>query len=90
MVERTLNQSLSEVIINQSNSLITFDTQLKTGLYHWISCPSREVITSEGSRADGGTKGKNFGVLKDQAKSCEIIFQGNGEIAFVFSPVYYS
>ena len=24
---RTLNQSLSEVIINQSNSLITFDTQ---------------------------------------------------------------
>ena len=27
---RTLNQSLSEVIVNQSNSLITFDTQLKT------------------------------------------------------------
>ena len=31
---KTLNQSLSEVIINQSNSLIiiTFDTQLKTAL----------------------------------------------------------
>ena len=29
---RTLNQSLSEVIINQSNYLITFDTQLKTAL----------------------------------------------------------
>ena len=29
---RTLNQSLSEVIINQSNSLISFDTQLKTTL----------------------------------------------------------
>ena len=29
---RTLTQSLSEVIINQSNSLITFDTQLKTTL----------------------------------------------------------
>ena len=29
---RTLKQSLSEVIINQSNSLITFDTELKTTL----------------------------------------------------------
>ena len=29
---KTLNQSLNEVIINQSNSLITFDTQLKTDL----------------------------------------------------------
>ena len=29
---RTLNQSLSEVMQNQSNSLITFDTQLKTAL----------------------------------------------------------
>ena len=29
---RTLNQSLSEVIMNQSNYLITFDTQLKTAL----------------------------------------------------------
>ena len=29
---RTLNQSLSELIINQSNYLITFDTQLKTAL----------------------------------------------------------
>ena len=29
---RTLNQSLSEVIINQTNSLITFDTQLKNTL----------------------------------------------------------
>ena len=28
-----MNQSLSEVIINQSNSLITFDTQLKTTLW---------------------------------------------------------
>ena len=31
---RTLNQSVSEVIINQSNSLITFDTQLKSALSH--------------------------------------------------------
>ena len=30
---RTLNQSLSEVLQNQSNSLITFDFQLKTALY---------------------------------------------------------
>ena len=29
---RTLNQSLSEAMPNQSNSLITFDTQLKTAL----------------------------------------------------------
>ena len=29
---RTLNQSLSEVMQNQGNSLITFDTQLKTAL----------------------------------------------------------
>ena len=29
---RTLNQSLNEVIIDQSNYLITFDTQLKTTL----------------------------------------------------------
>ena len=29
---RTLSQSLSEVLINQSNSLITFDTQLKATL----------------------------------------------------------
>ena len=29
---RTLNQSLSEVMQNQCNSLITFDTQLKTAL----------------------------------------------------------
>ena len=29
---RTLDQSLSEAIINQSNYLITFDTQLKTAL----------------------------------------------------------
>ena len=35
---RTLNQSLSEVMKNQSNSLITFHTQLKTALvYSWIS-----------------------------------------------------
>ena len=31
---RTLNQSLSELIINKSNLLITFDTQLKTTLLH--------------------------------------------------------
>ena len=31
-VARTLNQSPSEVIINQSNSQITFDTKLKTAL----------------------------------------------------------
>ena len=30
--ERTLNQSLSKVMQNQSNSLITFDSQLKTAL----------------------------------------------------------
>ena len=30
---RTLNQSLSEVMQNQSNSLTTFDTQWKTALY---------------------------------------------------------
>ena len=41
---RTLNQSLSEVMQNQSNSLITFDTQLKTtlrvkkGLHFVFSC----------------------------------------------------
>ena len=29
---RTLNQSPGEVMQNQSNSLITFDTQLKTAL----------------------------------------------------------
>ena len=29
----TFNQSLREVIIDQSNSLITFDTQLKTALF---------------------------------------------------------
>ena len=31
-IARTLNKSLSEEIKNQSNSLITFDTQLKTAL----------------------------------------------------------
>ena len=35
---RTLNQSLSEVMQNQSNSLITFDTQLKTALYNICIC----------------------------------------------------
>ena len=32
---RNFNQSLSEVVQNQSNSLITFDTQLKTALLKW-------------------------------------------------------
>ena len=36
--ERTLNQSLSEVMQNQSNSLITFDTQLKAA-----QCPEMQV-----------------------------------------------
>ena len=30
---RTLNQSMSELIQNQYNSLITVDTELKTALY---------------------------------------------------------
>ena len=33
---KTLNQSLSEVMQNESNSLITFDTQLKTALLHSV------------------------------------------------------
>ena len=42
---RTLNQSLSGVMQNQSNSLITLDTQLKTALkYHflfWLSLSNK-------------------------------------------------
>ena len=34
-----MNQSLSEVMQNHSNSLITFDTQLKTALLDMISRP---------------------------------------------------
>ena len=35
-----MNQSLSEVIINQSNYLIIFDTQLKTALNTKIAAPT--------------------------------------------------
>ena len=35
---RPLNQSLSEVMQNQSNSLITFDTHLKTALWEVVVC----------------------------------------------------
>ena len=38
---RTLNQSLSEVMQNQSNSLITFDTQLKAALNSQLIVGSR-------------------------------------------------
>ena len=48
---RTLNQSLSEVMQNQSNSLITFVTQLKIALFiqwpiNWMSHSSNAVLVA--------------------------------------------
>ena len=61
---RTLNQSLSEVIINQSNSLIIFDAQLKTALTNQLtatSLGSQEGLGSHwGHNMDGDERKKNL------------------------------
>ena len=48
---RTLNQSLSKVMQKQRNSLITFDTQLKTALR---PKPKKRQILGQGRKEGGG------------------------------------
>ena len=47
---KTVNQSLSEVIINQRNYLITFDTQLKIALFNEIGTAraARPIFSTSG------------------------------------------